>query len=104
MSPDRIDEVRMAVVEACINALEHSHAADREVFVTFQVLGERGTRRSCASLCATAESVSLRRRWSEPTIEDEAQVAAQARLGAQDHPGADGRGRDPVRRRRERPS
>ena len=41
MSPDRIDEVRMAVVEACINALEHSRASDREVFVTFQVLGER---------------------------------------------------------------
>lgn len=39
MSPDRIDEVRMAVVEACINALEHSHATDREVFVTFQVVG-----------------------------------------------------------------
>ncbi len=42
MSPDRIDEVRMAVVEACINALEHSHATDREVYVTFQVLGEGG--------------------------------------------------------------
>lgn len=40
MSPDRIDEVRMAVVEACINALEHSHATDREVFVTFQVVGD----------------------------------------------------------------
>lgn len=39
MSPDRIDEVRMAVVEACINALEHSHADDGEVFVTFEVLG-----------------------------------------------------------------
>lgn len=39
MSPDRIDEVRMAVVEACINALEHSHAEDGEVFVTFEVLG-----------------------------------------------------------------
>lgn len=41
MSPDRIDEVRMAVVEACINALEHSHAEDAEVFVTFEVLGGR---------------------------------------------------------------
>ncbi len=41
MSPDRIDEVRLAVVEACINALEHSQAVDREVFVTFQVVGER---------------------------------------------------------------
>jgi anti-sigma regulatory factor (Ser/Thr protein kinase) len=42
MSPDRIDEVRMAVVEACINALEYSHAADRQVYMTFQVLGEGG--------------------------------------------------------------
>ncbi len=41
MSPDRIDEVRMAVVEACINALEHSHSSDPEVFVTFEVLGEK---------------------------------------------------------------
>lgn len=40
MSPDRIDEVRMAVVEACINALEHSRSRDRELFVTFEVLGE----------------------------------------------------------------
>jgi serine/threonine-protein kinase RsbW len=42
MSPDRIDEVRHAVIEACINALEHSHAADREVYVTFQIVGESG--------------------------------------------------------------
>lgn len=41
MSPDRIDEVRMAVVEACINAFEHSQAGDREVFVTFEVLPEK---------------------------------------------------------------
>lgn len=41
MSPDRIDEVRMAVVEACINALEHSRSSDKEVFVTFEVLGDR---------------------------------------------------------------
>ncbi|HSN85208.1 MAG TPA: ATP-binding protein [Thermoanaerobaculia bacterium] len=41
MSPDRIDEVRMAVVEACINAFEHSHSSDREFYVTFEVLGEK---------------------------------------------------------------
>jgi serine/threonine-protein kinase RsbW len=39
MSPDRIGEVQMAVVEACINAIEHSRARDREVYVTFEVLG-----------------------------------------------------------------
>lgn len=41
MSPDKIDEVRMAVVEACINAFEHSHADDRMVYLNFAVLGER---------------------------------------------------------------
>ena len=39
MSPDRIDEVGMAVVEACINALEHSHSS--KVWVTFEVLGSQ---------------------------------------------------------------
>ena len=39
MSPDRIDEVRLAVVEACINALEHSHSSENKVFVTLEVLG-----------------------------------------------------------------
>lgn len=41
MSPDKIDEVRMAVVEACINAFEHSGAPDRKVHLTFAVLGDR---------------------------------------------------------------
>ena len=40
MSPDRIDEVRMAVVEACINSFEHSKAEDRKVYITFSVLGD----------------------------------------------------------------
>ena len=39
MSSDKIDEVRMAVVEACINSFEHSHADDRKVSVRFEVLG-----------------------------------------------------------------
>lgn len=41
MSSDRIDEVRMAVVEACINSFEHSKASDRKVYITFSVLGGR---------------------------------------------------------------
>lgn len=40
MTPDKIDEVRMAVVEACINAFEHSHAVERKVDITFSVEGE----------------------------------------------------------------
>ncbi len=39
MSSDRVDEVRMAVVEACINAFEHSRAAERKVDITFRLIG-----------------------------------------------------------------
>ena len=39
MSADKVDEVRMAVVEACINAFEHSGAEDGRVYITFQILG-----------------------------------------------------------------
>lgn len=40
MSADRIDEVRMAVVEACINAMEHSHATDQRVSLRLAALGQ----------------------------------------------------------------
>lgn len=40
MSADKIDEVRMAVVEACINAIEHSGSNDQTVYLTFAVLGK----------------------------------------------------------------
>lgn len=39
MSRDKIDEVQMAVVEACINAFEHSSAREREVEMKLSVLG-----------------------------------------------------------------
>ncbi len=41
LSADKIDEVQMAVVEACINAFEHSASPDREVHILLQVLGAR---------------------------------------------------------------
>jgi len=41
MSADKIDEVRMAVVEACINAIEHSSSSDQTVYLSFAVLGRR---------------------------------------------------------------
>lgn len=40
MTPDKIDELRMAVVEACINAIEHSKSPDQNVYLTFAVLGQ----------------------------------------------------------------
>jgi serine/threonine-protein kinase RsbW len=39
LSRNKIDEVQMAVVEACINAFEHSDAPDREVHIRLKVLG-----------------------------------------------------------------
>ena len=41
MSPDKIDEVKMAVIEACLNACEHSQAPRQEIEMSFAVLGER---------------------------------------------------------------
>lgn len=42
MSADKIDEVRMAVVEACINAIEHSGSTDGELHLGIAVLRESG--------------------------------------------------------------
>jgi len=41
MSQDKIDEVKLAVIEACLNALEHSKAQPREFQITFSVLGKK---------------------------------------------------------------
>ena len=40
MSQDKIDEVKLAVIEACLNTLEHSKASPRQFQVTFSILGE----------------------------------------------------------------
>jgi serine/threonine-protein kinase RsbW len=69
MSPDRIDEVRMAVVEACINALEHSRAEDREVYVTFEVLGEKDPEKLRITVKDTGVGFSPEE-LAEPTIEE----------------------------------
>lgn len=37
MSRDKIDEVKLAIVEACINAFEHAHCRDDRVHLTFRV-------------------------------------------------------------------
>ena len=42
LSRDKIDEVKMAVVEACINAMEHSGTPDHKVELKFRVASEGG--------------------------------------------------------------
>ncbi len=44
MGRDKIDEVKMAVVEACINAFEHSATPDHKVELAFRVDAEEGGR------------------------------------------------------------
>lgn len=34
---DTIDEIKLAIIEACINAMEHSHSPDRRVNVSFEI-------------------------------------------------------------------
>lgn len=40
-SEDAVDEIRMAMVEACLNALEHSKSCDRRVHLIFQMQPDR---------------------------------------------------------------
>ena len=42
---DKIDEVKMAVVEACINAFEHSGTPDHRVLIAFRIGTEEGPER-----------------------------------------------------------
>ena len=98
MSPDKIDEVKMAVIEACLNASEHSQAARREIEMVFAVLGEREpeklqiTVRDCgvgfevekrdkSDPSASARTLLSKRGWGLQIIEglmDEVQIESGA--------------------------
>ncbi len=41
LTPDQIDEIKQALIEACINSMEHSKSADRRIFMHFAVFDER---------------------------------------------------------------
>ncbi len=79
MSPDRIDEVRMAVVEACINAFEHSEAKDRKVQLTFSVLGEEDDPRELRIVIADAGVGFSPHEVAEPRIEEK--IKAESKRG-----------------------
>src|SRR4029450_8904655 len=40
MSRDKIDEVKLALVEACINAFEHADCRDEQLHLTFRLCRE----------------------------------------------------------------
>ncbi|HTY43124.1 MAG TPA: ATP-binding protein [Thermoanaerobaculia bacterium] len=42
MARDKIDEVKLALVEACINAFEHAECRDEQLHLTFRLGREKG--------------------------------------------------------------
>ncbi len=42
MARDKIDEVKLALVEACINAFEHADCRDEQLHLTFRLGREKG--------------------------------------------------------------
>jgi serine/threonine-protein kinase RsbW len=79
MSADRIDEVRMAVVEACINAFEHSEAPDRKVNLTFTVLGRGDEPRELRIVIEDAGIGFSPESVAEPRIEEK--IKAKSKRG-----------------------
>lgn len=41
MNQDAVGQMQIAVIEACINAIEHSRGADRNIYLTFLIAGDR---------------------------------------------------------------
>ncbi len=37
LDKDKIDEIKLALIEACINAIEHSKSEDRRVSINFEI-------------------------------------------------------------------
>jgi serine/threonine-protein kinase RsbW len=80
MTSDKIDEVRMAVVEACINAFEHSSANDRKVYVTFTVLGEGVPEKLKITICDRGVGFEPSA-VEEPKIEEKLKAASKRGWG-----------------------
>jgi anti-sigma regulatory factor (Ser/Thr protein kinase) len=80
MSPDRVDEVRMAVVEAVINAIEHSGADDDRLHLNIAILGQPDQPQT---LCITVQDHGVGfdpRKLVQPRIEDK--ITADSKRGA----------------------
>ena len=103
MGRDKIDEVKMAVVEACINAFEHSATPDRKVALSFRDrLGRRAAGGAYLEVDVADAGRGLRPDAREdPRDRDRPEVQPQARLGHQDHREPDGRRQDRERRARD---
>ena len=41
LDKDKIDEIKLALIEACLNAIEHSKSKDKKVHIKFKMTGDR---------------------------------------------------------------
>ncbi len=80
MSADKIDEIRMAVVEACINSFEHSQASDRKVYITYAVLGDEEPEKLQITLRDTGVGFRFED-VAEPHIEEKLKAARKRGWG-----------------------
>jgi len=41
LDKDKIDEIKLALIEACLNAIEHSKSKDKKVHIKFKMTGDQ---------------------------------------------------------------
>lgn len=82
MSADKVDEVRMAVVEACINSFEHSQADDHKVYITYTILGDGEPEKLRISIRDTGVGFRLED-VAEPRIEEKLKASRKRGWGLQ---------------------
>ena len=41
LDKDKIDEIKLALIEACLNAIEHSKSEEKKVHIKFKMTGDR---------------------------------------------------------------
>ena len=80
MSSDKIDEVRMAVIEACINSFEHSRADDGTVEIQFAVLGSDEPEKLQITISDQGVGFSPEK-LERPRIEDKLKAASKRGWG-----------------------
>ena len=98
MTRDKIDEVKLALVEACINAFEHADCRDEQLHLTFR-LGQEPKGREWLEVEVLDQGRGFDQATIEtPSIEKTFCGPPQAGLGPPDHQEPDGRSRDHVGR------
>ena len=96
LSRDKIDEVKLALVEACINAFEHAHCRDEQLHLTFR-LGREPKGREWLEVEVLDKGRASTRSTSRSLAPRRPSRTIASGVGSADHQEPDGRGRHHVR-------